>query len=161
MTIADRDSQAREPLVVQHRGTDSDSVIALTGRLDNTLPHEVREQVRAKITPGCHLRLDVSNLSSVSGAGVRMLLMLFRQVRAAGGTVSAEGLSPELLDLADAAGYQDLFRTDAPTVSCPLPPPPERMRIDAYPTHEHHGFAIRAGAPLPFGATPVSRGINF
>ena len=34
-------------------------------------------------------------------------------------------------------------------------------RIDAYPTHQIGGFAVRAGHPLPFGATPVPGGINF
>lgn len=161
MTLADGDSQSGSQLEVQYRGTDADTVIALEGQLDNSLPAEVREEVRSNITPGCHLRLDVSHLSAVSGAGVRMLLLLFRQVRAVGGTISAEGLSPELLDLAGAAGFMDLFRADAPEVSCPLPPAPQRLRIDAYPTHQHEGYALRHGSPLPFGATPVARGINF
>ena len=34
-------------------------------------------------------------------------------------------------------------------------------RIDAYPTRQISGFAVRAGQPLPFGATPVPGGINF
>ncbi len=34
-------------------------------------------------------------------------------------------------------------------------------RIDAYPTHRIGGFEVRAGRPLPFGATPVPGGINF
>lgn len=29
------------------------------------------------------------------------------------------------------------------------------------PTHSHHGFAIRPGNPLPFGASLVSGGVNF
>ncbi len=34
-------------------------------------------------------------------------------------------------------------------------------RIDAYPTRRISGFAVRAGHPLPFGATLVSGGVNF
>ncbi|MGW3044290.1 glycogen debranching protein GlgX [Kitasatospora sp. NPDC001159] len=34
-------------------------------------------------------------------------------------------------------------------------------RIDAYPTRTIAGFGVRAGHPLPFGATPVPGGINF
>ncbi len=161
MSLADTDSHAASSLQIQYRGTGPDTVIELTGRLDGSLPPEVRDKVRSNITPGCHLRLDVSQLTAVSGAGVRMLLLLFRQVRAVGGTISAEGLSPELLDLADAAGFLELFRADAPEVSCPLPPPPVVQRIDAYPTHQYQGFALRAGSPLPFGATAVARGVNF
>ena len=34
-------------------------------------------------------------------------------------------------------------------------------RIDIYPTHTHEGYKLRAGQPLPFGATIVPGGINF
>jgi glycogen operon protein len=34
-------------------------------------------------------------------------------------------------------------------------------RVDAYPTHEYQGFKLRAGRPLPFGATLVPGGVNF
>lgn len=35
------------------------------------------------------------------------------------------------------------------------------QRIDLHPTHEHKGFKLRAGKPLPFGATIVPGGVNF
>jgi glycogen operon protein len=34
-------------------------------------------------------------------------------------------------------------------------------RVDAYPTHEHLGYKLRAGRPFPFGATFVPGGVNF
>jgi len=34
-------------------------------------------------------------------------------------------------------------------------------RIDFYPTHEIAGYQVRAGRPLPFGATLVPGGVNF
>ncbi|MFH8386536.1 glycogen debranching protein GlgX [Kitasatospora sp. NPDC018058] len=34
-------------------------------------------------------------------------------------------------------------------------------RIDAYPTRTVAGYGVRAGRPLPFGATPVPGGVNF
>lgn len=36
-----------------------------------------------------------------------------------------------------------------------------RPRIDTIPTHKHGDFSLRAGRPLPFGATFVPGGINF
>jgi isoamylase len=38
---------------------------------------------------------------------------------------------------------------------------PTLERIDIYPTHWVSGFGVRAGRPLPFGATVVPGGINF
>ncbi|MCI0379025.1 MAG: STAS domain-containing protein [Gemmataceae bacterium] len=131
----------------------------MAGKLDGSLPVESREQMLSLIQPGCRLVLDLSGLSEVSGVGVRMLLMFVRMVRAAGGTISATGVSRELSDLVEAAGFLQLFRQAAPAVA-----PPRRaaaLRIDAYPTHRHGEFALRPGFPIPFGATPVARGINF
>ncbi len=35
------------------------------------------------------------------------------------------------------------------------------LRIDTYPTHEFNGYKLRAGKPLPFGATIIPGGVNF
>ncbi|MCA9926955.1 MAG: glycogen debranching protein GlgX [Anaerolineales bacterium] len=35
------------------------------------------------------------------------------------------------------------------------------QRIDAYPTHKHGAFLLRAGRPFPFGASFVPGGVNF
>ena len=34
-------------------------------------------------------------------------------------------------------------------------------RIDYFPTHEYLGYKLRPGYPYPFGAMPVSSGVNF
>jgi len=34
-------------------------------------------------------------------------------------------------------------------------------RIDLHPTHQHDAFPLRAGKPMPFGATLVPGGVNF
>jgi len=34
-------------------------------------------------------------------------------------------------------------------------------RVDIHPTHQHGNFKLRAGRPLPFGATLVPGGVNF
>ena len=51
----------------------------------------------------------------------------------------------------------------APALALTAPARARRLpeRIDAYPTHQISGFAVRAGHPLPFGATLVPGGINF
>jgi isoamylase len=35
------------------------------------------------------------------------------------------------------------------------------QRVDAYPTHQVNGYAVRPGRPYPFGATLVPGGVNF
>ena len=90
-----------------------------------------------------------------------MLLLLCRQVRVLGGTIVAEGASCELRELAECAGFVDLFRAtignqDSPPIAISL-----RRRIDAYPTHQVNGHAIRIGRPYPMGATSMGGGVNF
>lgn len=107
------------PSPIRTRTVGADTVIEMSGKLDGILPPESREQVLSLVKPGCRLVLDLSGLSEVSGVGVRMLLMLVRMVRAAGGTISATGVSRELSDLAEAAGFRQLFRQAAPAIAAP------------------------------------------
>ena len=78
------------PLIVRTSGDGAAAVIELSGKLDSSLPAQLREQVLALAQPGCRLCVELSGLTSVSGQGLRMLLLLCRQVRALGGTISAE-----------------------------------------------------------------------
>jgi glycogen operon protein len=138
-----------------------DTVVEFHGKLDSSLPQADRERVLSVVKPGCRLVLDVSRLSEISSAGLRMLLLLCRHVQATGGTVSGTGVSTELKEIAEAAGFARLFRQAPTIVKRPMPPASPRLRVDAYPTHYHAGFALRPGFPIPFGATPLGRGINF
>src|SRR5262245_18233068 len=92
-------------LQVTRRTATGDTVIELKGKLDSSLPAQVREEAIALAQPGCRLVLDLSGLEHTSPTGVRMLLMFFRRVRAEGGTISVKGASPKVLEVAEAAGY--------------------------------------------------------
>ncbi len=138
-----------------------DTVVEFHGKLDSSLPQEDRERVLSVVKPGSRLVLDISRLSEISSAGLRMLLLYCRHVQAIGGTISGIGVSTELKEIAEAAGFARLFRQVPTIVKRPIPPASPRLGIDAYPTHYHAGYALRAGFPIPFGATPLARGINF
>ena len=150
----------RQPaLQVRRRNSGSDIILELEGKLDSSLPAELREEALSLIEPGCRLVLDLSELKEISPTGVRMLLMLFRRVHAVGGTISVKGASPKVFEVAEAAGYLPLFQKTAPAV--PVATRAAVGRIDAYPTQTIAGFAVRPGSPTPFGATLVSGGVNF
>src|SRR5262249_41583232 len=138
-----------------------DTVIELSGKLCSTVSAQTREKVLSLIEPGCRVVLDLSKLTEVSGCGARILLLFIRGVRAVGGTASVIGVSPNLVELADAAGFLPLFQENLPSGPASGVDRLEVPRIDAYPTHEVSGYAVRLGFPIPFGAKPVGRGINF
>jgi glycogen operon protein len=138
-----------------------ETVVELHGKLDSALSPEHRAQVLAVVRPGCRLVLDLSRLTGISSVGLRMLLLYCRHVQASGGTVSGTGIAQEWLDLAEAAGFGQLFRQTATALQRPRIPAAQTVAVDAYPTHVHAGFALRPGFPIPFGATLVTRGLNF
>src|SRR5262245_22285827 len=153
-------TKTREPaLSVRRRDSNGDTILELEGKLDSSLPAELREEALSLVAPGCRLVLDLSGLKEISPTGVRMLLMFFRRVRAAGGTISVKGASPKVFEVAEAAGYLPLFQKSAPVA--PVPTRAVVSRIDAYPTQTIAGFAVRPGSPMPFGATLVAGGVNF
>lgn len=135
------------------------TVIEMAGKLTGVVPADIREQVLALIKPGCRLIFDVSGVSGFSGVAIRMLLMFSRMVRAAGGSIAVRRVSPQIEDLADAAGFLRLFEESSPEGA--LQDRPVAPRIDSYPTHRYGKLALRKGFPVPFGATGVMRGINF
>lgn len=149
------------PLSVAKCVDEKTARVKLSGALDSSLPLYLREEVLALVKPGCQLVLDLSRLTAISGQGLRMLLLLCRQVRAAKGSLVVEGASPELRDLAEIAGFGDLFREAAVFPRGALVHLPRRRRIDAYPTHTIGGYAVRVGRPFPLGATPLEGGTNF
>lgn len=149
------------PMHIQIRPSGADTVVEFHGKLDGSLAPQQRDQVLAIAQPGCRLVLDLSGLREVSSAGLRLLLLYCRHVQASGGTVSGTGITPELRDLAEAAGLARLFRSVPTVVQRSILPAAGRLGIDAYPTHYHDGLALRPGFPVPFGATVVARGINF
>src|SRR5690606_37657702 len=98
--------------------------------------------------------------TSISAVGLRMLLQLSRAVRSVGGSIRADNVPESLREMASAAGFLRVLNQPAPP-SLVEDFAPSRLRVDAYPTHEYAGYGLRAGRPLPFGATAVAGGINF
>jgi glycogen operon protein len=158
MVTVDRQEQ---PLTIHIRYEGSDTVVELHGRLDHSLSPEQRDQVLAVARPGCRLVLDFSQIHEVSSAALRMLLNFGRHVYAVGGTISGAGVSPELWEIAEAAGFTRLYRESPAVRERLVLPALPRLGIDVYPTRFHAGFAMRRGSPLPFGATVVERGVHF
>jgi isoamylase len=135
--------------------------LELAGKIDGCVPAEVRERTLSLVKPGRQLVLDLSKVTAVSGQGLRMFLLLCRQVRAVNGSITTEGAATDLRELAEAAGFSDLFRAEAGhRVALPISLTRPR-RIDAYPTRSINGYAVRVGRPYPLGATPLEGGINF
>ena len=87
-------------------------VFFLSGRLDAISSPLLEERLKPLLEDAVgsrHLILEGSSLSYVSSAGLRVFLMAQRQLAARGGGLAFAGLTPQVLDLFQLAGLQDLF----------------------------------------------------
>src|SRR5215831_10654706 len=89
----------KSALDIRSRTEGFETILELSGKLDSSLPREIRKKVMAFVKPGCKLVVDLKGVSEVSGQGLRMLLLLWRSVRAARGSIRATGVSQAIGDL--------------------------------------------------------------
>lgn len=87
-------------------------VFSLSGRLDAITSPLLEERLQPLLEDSLgarHLIFEVSALSYVSSAGLRVFLMAQRQLATRGGGLAFAGLTRQVLDLFQLAGLQDLF----------------------------------------------------
>jgi anti-sigma B factor antagonist len=85
------------------------AVVALTGDLDSRTAPTVQEHVSKALTKSTRLALDLSRLNYMSSAGLRVMLLSYRQAQRAGGSMAVVGLSDELRMLMSAVGFLSFF----------------------------------------------------
>jgi anti-sigma B factor antagonist len=91
------------------REWDSVVVIELDGQLDGTTSPAVQEQIMALLKPDSQIILDLSKVTYMSSAGLRVLLMLARQVKATGSNLVLVGLLEEVRDTMSITGFLGFF----------------------------------------------------
>ena len=96
-------------IVQSGAGTTPVNVIGLIGEIDATNAALVQQRVMPLSEPGCKLLLDMSKVSYMSSAGLRMLLSLYRQTAGKQGRIVLVGLSDELKDTMSMTGFLGYF----------------------------------------------------
>lgn len=91
--------------------TNSANIAELAGEIDANTAPKVQTTILALVTPGCKLLLDMSEVSYLSSAGLRILLVLYRQTLAQEGKLVLVGLSEEVADTMHVTGFLDFFTT--------------------------------------------------
>ncbi len=96
---------------VQTTMRDEATVIELRGTIDGSSAGEIQSDVLPLIQPTCKLVVDLSRVDFLSSAGLRLMLLLFRQVAGQGGKMVFTGLSEELRDTMSLTGFLDFLAT--------------------------------------------------
>ncbi|MBX6384422.1 MAG: STAS domain-containing protein [Microbispora sp.] len=96
-----------EPVVlVGTFARDGTTVIALTGEIDGRSGPGVRRRLMELLPDDGRVLLDMSGVTYLSSAGLRVLLLLHR---AAGARIALAGVPPEIETVMAATGLLDLF----------------------------------------------------
>jgi len=89
---------------------DGDQVIAtVKGEIDGKTAPQVQSELLSALENRTLLLVDMQGVSYLSSAGLRMLLLLYRQVTARKGKVVLAGVSEEIRDTMSMTGFINFF----------------------------------------------------
>ncbi|MFZ2452278.1 MAG: STAS domain-containing protein [Methylovulum miyakonense] len=109
--------------------------IALNGRLDAAWSNSVNKTLQDAIRGGSHrIALDLSQVSYLSSAGIRVLVLLVKSLKGIGGTLRLIDPSPAVSEVLKLVGFSQLLDT-VPTPASPSlkPAGPSPAKADAQP----------------------------
>ncbi|MDR0412736.1 MAG: STAS domain-containing protein [Dysgonamonadaceae bacterium] len=88
---------------------DNIATIAVKGSIDSKTSGEFSTQIMDRISSTDHVLLDFSDVDFVSSAGLRVLLMIYRQIKSKNGKVVLVGLLDEIKDVMSMTGFINFF----------------------------------------------------
>ena len=84
-------------------------LIAITGEIDGSTSQELQDYTTPFLTKNCRILFEVSNVAYMSSAGLRLLLMLYRQVSEMKGAIVLMSVSPDIQEAMNATGFLKHF----------------------------------------------------
>lgn len=85
------------------------TVIALNGKLNSASSQQFQDEVLETAKESSFILIDMTQVTYLSSAGLRMLLLLYRFIRENNGYLALTGLTDEVRDIMDITGFLDLF----------------------------------------------------
>jgi anti-anti-sigma factor len=85
-------------------------VLKLKGRSDVATSNMLEEKLLALVGDGeKHFVVELSNVEYISGAGLRMLLLVAKKLRSANGKIVLFALKGQVKEVFDMAGFSTIF----------------------------------------------------
>jgi anti-sigma B factor antagonist len=85
------------------------SIITVTGSIDSKSAGGLQAEILNNISEAGNVLMDLSNVDFVSSAGLRVLLMLYRQIRSKDGKIILAGVNEEIKDVMSMTGFIKFF----------------------------------------------------
>ncbi|PID56142.1 anti-sigma B factor antagonist [candidate division KSB3 bacterium] len=86
------------------------SLIELAGDIDGKTAGEIQERIFPDVETASKILVNMHEVEYMSSAGLRMLLLLYRQVRKKSGQIALVGLSEDIKDIMSVTGFLEYFR---------------------------------------------------
>ncbi|MCF8369989.1 MAG: STAS domain-containing protein [Bacteroidales bacterium] len=94
---------------IEIKTTNDILIITLEGSIDSQTAAEVQKTVLEASSDHKNVILELSKVGFVSSAGLRVLLMLYRQIKAKNGKVILVGVSEEISEVMSMTGFINFF----------------------------------------------------
>jgi anti-sigma B factor antagonist len=91
-------------------------VVEVEGSIDSKTAPDLQQSVLNIISESNTVVLDITKVSFVSSAGLRVLLMVYRQLKAKDGKVVLVGVSEEIQEVMHMTGFINFFEI-SPTLN--------------------------------------------
>lgn len=88
-------------------------IVAPAGEINGQTAPELQEKLLPLARPGCKILLDMSGVTYLSSAGLRLLLVFYRQVTGNNGRIVLTGLPEMVADTMSNTGFLDFFEAYA------------------------------------------------
>ncbi len=105
-------------LSIEHEDEGSVRILSLVGELDDRAAMELQAELLKCLGENIDfLLLDLKHLESVSGAGLRVLVMVNKRLDAEGGALVLSGLQPQVREVFEIGGMVQRFGFEASRAS--------------------------------------------
>jgi anti-sigma B factor antagonist len=94
---------------IQIRTIDGITITELRGELDTNTSREVQSRILAVVEPRGRMILDLTGVSYMSSAGLRMLLSLYRHTANRDAVLVLVGVAEEIRDTMEITGFWGFF----------------------------------------------------
>jgi anti-sigma B factor antagonist len=84
-------------------------IITISGSIDSKTAGDLQSQIMGKVSETKKMIMDLTAVDYLSSAGLRILLMVYRQLKANDGKVVLTGVSEEIRDIMAMTGFINFF----------------------------------------------------
>jgi len=94
---------------LQSKETNGVSVVEVKGEIDASTAPDLLKGIEPVIKPSCRILLNLKEVTFMSSAGLRTMVILYRQVSGNQGKIGLTGLSEDVEDTMAATGFLKFF----------------------------------------------------